>query len=128
MPITTAPSVLPTWCTNPVQEVITFTDPVSGKTLTIRQLNIAEPDTIIKESGFVQDSAVVEQDLNWLFNNICNWIAYFNSSLNQIQNFAKSELPNAKDNTGKLVFVTDNKSLAISNGTDWLKLTMGDKI
>ena len=128
MPITTAPSVLPTWCTSPVQEVITFTDPVSGKIQTIRQLNIAEPDSIIKQSGFVQESAVVEQDLNWLFNNICSWIAYFNSSLNQIQNFAKSELPNAKDNTGKLVFVTDNKSLAISNGTDWLKLTMGDKI
>lgn len=128
MPITFRPEVLPSWCTVPVNETITFTDPVSGKTQTIRQLNIAEPNNIIKQSGFVQDSAVVEQDLNWLFNTICNWIAYLDSSLNQIQHYAKSDLPKAKDNIGKLVFVTDNKSLAISNGANWVKLKMEEVI
>lgn len=128
MPITIRPEVLPSWCTVPVRETITFTDPVSGKTQTIRQLNIAEPNNIIKQSGFVQDSAVVEQDLNWLFNTICNWIAYLDSSLNQIQQYTKSDLPKAKDNVGKLVFVTDNKSLAISNGANWVKLKMEEVI
>ena len=128
MPITIRPEVLPSWCTVPVNETITFTDPVSGKTQTIRQLNIAEPNNIIKQSGFVQDSAVVEQDLNWLFNTICNWIAYLDSSLNQIQHYAKSDLPKAKDSIGKIVFVTDNKSLAISNGANWVKLKMEEAI
>ena len=128
MPITFRPEVLPSWCTVPVNETITFTDPVSGKTQTIRQLNIAEPNNIIKQSGFVQDSAVVEQDLNWLFNTICNWIAYLDSSLNQIQHYAKSDLPKAKDSIGKIVFVTDNKSLAISDGAKWVKLKMEEAI
>lgn len=125
-----APPTLPAWCTIPVQETITFTNPVTGEVQTTKQLNIAQPSDIITQSGFVQESAVVEQDLNWLFNTIYNWIVYLNASVNTPPTYTQEALPAPSARPGLLVFVSDlgGGTLAVSNGTDWIKLTMNGTI
>jgi len=124
------PTTLPTWCTVPIEEQLTFTDPVTGEVQIINQLNIAEPDPIIAQAGFIQENAVVEQDLNWLFNTIYKWIVYLDASVNRPPSYTTANLPTASTNTGLLVFVTDigAGTLAISNGTNWIKLTMNGSI
>ena len=124
------PAALPIWCTIPVMEKITFTDPTTGETQVIEQSNIATPDISIMRSGFTQENALVEQDFNWLFNSICQWVEYFKLSVNRPPSYTAATLPLASANGGSLIFVSDlnGGTLAVSNGTNWIKLKMDGNI
>lgn len=124
------PDLLPEWCIEPVKETVVYVDPSTGKQHTTKQINIMQPNPTIRKAGFVQDSAVVQQDLNWLFYTTYAWLKYFDELTNKPASYLKNELPPAADSQGLFAFVSDvsGGTIAFSNGTTWKKLTIGGDI
>jgi hypothetical protein len=124
------PETRPVWCSAPIKETIVIANPTTGEQKITKQLNIAvTPDSII-QSGFTQDTGLVQQDLNDQFNYIGRCIDYLMKSVNKPAVYATNELPAATSNIGKIVLISNigSGTLAISNGTNWIKLTMGGNV
>ncbi len=124
------PEPRPIWCSKPIKETITLTNPSTGEQKLTKQWNIAETPISIIESGFTQDTALVQQDLNDQFNYFARCVDYLIKSINKPPVYSTADLPAVSENIGLIVRVSDvgNGTLAISNGTNWVKLTTNGNI
>jgi hypothetical protein len=115
--------VLPIFCSSPTKEKYVYQDS-SGATKTAEELNIDEMGFLEIAKGFTSDKALVLQDINY----IVNWIFRKLEYVNRPQAFLKTDLPNASANIGLIALVTDENCLAISDGTNWKKITIGSNV
>jgi hypothetical protein len=106
------------WATNLVQ------NDLSG------QVNRIEPIGQKTLIGFDYNEIPTRQDFNYLFNNHGEWLEYLSYFHNRPLWTLKNNLPPASENKGVIYYVSDVSGgcLAISNGTDWKKISLGGNI
>lgn len=94
------------------------------------QINRIEPITAKTLVGFDFNEIPTRQDFNYLFNNHGEWVAYLSYFNNRPLMVLKNSLPSASENKGVIYYVTDvdGGCLAISNGTNWKKISFGGNI
>ena len=133
------PAERPIFCGQPVEEVITITNPNTGSQQQIRQLNLRDTPTQNIEHGITRVfnekypegvAVLVQQYLNDQFRSIDERLKFLLDSINKPPVYPTAELPSAANNAGAMVRVSDigNGTLAISNGANWIKLTMDGNV
>lgn len=87
--------------------------------------NVVEPTEGRKATGFVACAQAANNETNWLFRSINNWVKYL--SVHRPDSFTVLTVPSAADRgAGAMIYVSDETSgavIAFSDGTNWRRVT-----
>lgn len=121
------PETLPIWCSEPIKEKYSFTDS-AGSAKVAEELNIDAIDLSEIKRGLTSDKPLTLQDYNYVLNWIFRKLEYIEYNNNILISYTKDSLPSAADNINLVVYVSDQTCLAMSDGTNWKKITIGNNV
>lgn len=105
------PNKFPEWAKNLVQDEVN------------KEFNRYEPPQAKKDVGWSRGEVPPRQWVNYQYNLINQWLEYLYTALHKPTHYAtKTDLPDPTTSEGWMVYIDDEDSLAISNGTKWRKI------
>jgi hypothetical protein len=106
------PEKFPEWAKNLVQDEIN------------KEYNRYEPPQAKKDVGWLREEVPPRQWVNYKAWLTCQWLEYLYDRLHKPTRYANAAaLPDATASEGVMVYIEDQKILAVSNGTAWQKIT-----
>ena len=89
-----------------------------------KSTQMSEPPPNVQSHGWFPEEPVVAQWLNYLLFTVNKWLKYLDDQRGRAKIFKnKGSLPKATEHKGLIVLVEDTKTVAISNGLVWKKIT-----
>lgn len=118
MPKPIKPSKYPVWASDNIRDEVW------------KEWNVIEPTEEEKAIGYQIRQSPVSQYMNWLHRTSNEWIMFFDQNNGFLQEYNKANLPDATQNKGLMVFVSDvdGGCIGVSNGAKWKKISLTNDV